>query len=114
MTYAKSDTDWQRLVCERAGRRCVWPGCGSSWNAAGHHVFDRRYSELRLVLENGVCLCGVHHTTIGTAPIRKRAAMSKLLVGVNLYEELSSLKSGSNHADHIEVPPSSGDVGRFW
>lgn len=90
MTYASDDSDWQQRVCEKADGRCVWPGCGSTWNAAGHHVFDRRYSSLRLVVENGVCLCGKHHQVMHKLGVDREKA-SKLLIGRKTYSALAAL-----------------------
>lgn len=91
MVYASDDKEWQERVCSPSDWRCVWPGCGSTWNSAGHHVFDRRDSKLRLVLENGICLCGKHHGLIGTAPREKRKALSILLIGRRMYAKLEKI-----------------------
>jgi hypothetical protein len=117
MIYATNDADWQEKVCARSDGRCIWPGCGSKWNAAGHHVFDRRFKELRLVLENGICLCGLHHQKIGTAPEQLREKLSKLLMGPKIYLELKDLLHSK--PDNIEAAgknslPSSRDTGILW
>lgn len=91
LSYAESDADWQEKVCSPSDSRCVWPGCGSKWESAGHHIFDRRDSKLRLVIENGVCLCGKHHSFIGTAPRKQRKELSILLIGRRIYSILEKM-----------------------
>lgn len=112
MTYADNDRDWQEKVCGRSGGQCSWPGCGSVWKVSGHHIFDRRYSELRLVLENGVCLCGQHHLIIGTSPKNVRTSLSKLLIGSDVYYKLAAFQVRDNIKP--SVPLSSRDTGRLW
>jgi hypothetical protein len=98
MTYATDDADWQEKVVSRANGRCVWLGCNSELNVAGHHVIDRRYSATRLVLENGVCLCGAHHNLLHSAG-RQRSHISVILVGARRYAELKALSRESGESD---------------
>lgn len=93
-TYAKDDIDWQAQVLSKCDGRCSWPGCNSTWGVAGHHIFDRRRIELRLVVENGVRLCAKHHQVIQTSGNR-RERMSILLVGKRMYSELNLVLEGS-------------------
>lgn len=113
-TYAKSDEDWQKQVCGDY-RKCAWPGCGSTWQSAGHHIFDRRHKPLRLVIENGICLCGKHHSSIEamTPDLRERASI--LLVGKMRYKDLVCLLQTS--AESMEIPKSSisgESIKTFW
>jgi len=109
MTYAKDDNEWQRLVLERCDGRCSWPGCNSTWELAGHHVIDRRYKALRLALENGVVLCGSHHSLLHTlGKLRERASI--LLVGSRTYSQLLEVTySVSDEKSDTGAMPSSGD-----
>jgi len=92
-TVALDDADFQAKVLERCDGRCSWPGCNSSWGVAGHHIFDRRHSLLRLVIENGVGLCAIHHQLIQTAVPEVRERMSILLVGKKTYLALSEAQN---------------------
>lgn len=93
MTYAKDDSEWQGRVLARCGGQCLWPGCNSTWGLAGHHVIDRRYKELRLVVENGVALCVKHHGLMHDLGILVREKASRLLIGDRVYAALQELLS---------------------
>lgn len=123
-TYAENDADWQKKVCEKSSGQCAWPGCSSQWEAAGHHIFDRRHYMLRLIVENGVCLCGKHHQLIQTATKIIREKMSKLLIGTKTYLELKAKLQTTSLPQLIDPsnekplkkskPLTSRDTGTFW
>lgn len=96
-TKARTDEEWSHDVLERADHTCMWPGCNSKWNVTPHHIIDRRHSATRLVLENGIALCGEHHRRIQTAPAPARERMSEILIGRNKYRKLKEIADGSGH-----------------
>ena len=50
---------WSQLVKWRADYKCEY--CGSKNRIHAHHVIRRGKYQLRWDLENGVCLCYMHH-----------------------------------------------------
>ena len=84
---AKLDKLWSLLVKHRAGWRCEY--CGSREKVLNsHHIYSRSNRSTRWDLENGVCLCGKHHTIIQTAGRKRRELMSRLLIGDRMYDLL--------------------------
>lgn len=75
-TRAKNDADWHKQVCERANYVCV--GCtkdfsfdhyfdikGVNQYVCGHHKLRKgSHPHLRLIVENGACVCSDCHTKI--------------------------------------------------
>lgn len=58
----KALKEWAKVVKERAGFQCEW--CGRAGKAAylnSHHIVSRKFKPLRLLLENGICLCAKCH-----------------------------------------------------
>lgn len=52
--------EWTKNVKERAGYRCEY--CGSTERLNSHHVFSRSNRAVRWDIDNGCCLCCLHHT----------------------------------------------------
>jgi len=55
----RKDDQWTHLVKERAGFKCEY--CGSDKNLNSHHIFSRANRSVRWDLDNGVCVCSLHH-----------------------------------------------------
>lgn len=97
-TIAKNDNDWQLQVFERCGGQCAWAGCNSTWGLWGHHVFSRRYGIMRLIVENGVGLCGKHHSFIEQLSPEEKKTASILLIGNRMYKALGEIYLGDKLA----------------
>jgi hypothetical protein len=57
-----ADRVWRSEIKQRDGWRCIWPDCGRRGGLEVHHVFSRGYSATKTDPDNGVTLCGEHHT----------------------------------------------------
>jgi hypothetical protein len=91
MTYVNDIGEWSRHVCRRG--TCSWWGCKSTFGLGGHHIIPRGRQELKLLLENGVCLCTEHHgyvESIKGRPIYDRIMIA--LVGKKRYETLKGME----------------------
>lgn len=54
---------WGDRVLERANYRCEYPDCMvHTTQLHPHHFYSRRHAALRYDVNNGICLCPVHHT----------------------------------------------------
>ena len=61
MTEIRSNQQWTREVKKRDGNTCRQ--CGVTINPHAHHIKPRnKYPELEWELDNGITLCGNHHT----------------------------------------------------
>jgi hypothetical protein len=63
LRFSTADKKWSKLVRERDGQ-CLY--CGrkaDQWVLNAHHFIRRSVKATRLMLENGVSLCFVHHTS---------------------------------------------------
>ncbi len=60
-TYKKDYTDllWANLVKLKAGNICEY--CGNPNTLNSHHIFSRSNMSLRWDINNGICLCALHH-----------------------------------------------------
>ena len=88
MTYAKDDAQWSLLV--KSTGMCAFPNCpGRSLQA--HHVFRRSLKSVRLLVENGVCLCHQHHRLLERLPPTQQKQVYMLLVGVQRYADVEAL-----------------------
>lgn len=56
----KLDKLWAEAVKLRAGYKCEY--CGNTSNLNAHHIFTRSRKATRFELNNGICLCVLHHT----------------------------------------------------
>jgi 5-methylcytosine-specific restriction endonuclease McrA len=84
------DTLWASLVRKRDHRRCRV--CLNNYVVQAHHIFKRRYTGTRWVLDNGVTLCLMHHDKIESD--RDYAEVqAKLWLGVERYAELQRLSN---------------------
>ena len=62
LRFSSADKKWSKLVRER-DKKCLY--CGRSadqWVMNAHHFIRRGVKATRLMLENGVTLCFMHHT----------------------------------------------------
>lgn len=50
---------WSNDIKERAGWKCEY--CGNSSGLNSHHIFSRRFKNIRYNLDAGICLCAKHH-----------------------------------------------------
>jgi hypothetical protein len=54
---------WREAVIERAGHKCEYPECTvNATQLQAHHFYTKRTVAMRYNLENGLCLCPIHHT----------------------------------------------------
>ena len=54
------DSLWSKAVKKLAKEKCEY--CESTNNLNSHHIIGRRNFAVRWNINNGVCLCGLHHT----------------------------------------------------
>lgn len=54
------DDEWSLAVKVKAGFKCEYCGATSWLNS--HHIFSRSNFSVRWDIENGICLCALHHT----------------------------------------------------
>lgn len=59
-TVVELDALWSRVVRQRAGNRCIIPGCNRG-NLQGCHIFPKSYPVLRHDPDNGFAACWYHH-----------------------------------------------------
>jgi hypothetical protein len=84
---------WSKAVRERADYKCEYPDCSVNYTQVHpHHFFSRRHVSLRYDLENGICLCPVHHT-MGSFSAHKDPTFKDLIIatGVRSSEWLDKL-----------------------
>ncbi len=62
LRFSTYDTKWSKMVRERDGR-CLYCGRQAPYVLNAHHFLRRGVKATRLMLENGVTLCFVHHTS---------------------------------------------------
>lgn len=55
----RKDDKWAHEVKERANFKCEY--CPKTDNLNSHHIFSRANRSVRWDLDNGVCLCSLHH-----------------------------------------------------
>ena len=56
---------WRQAVYRRDGYRCQFPECGISERINAHHIKTwADWPALRFVLQNGITLCGRHHSLV--------------------------------------------------
>ena len=63
------DELWSKLVKIRAGFRCEY--CWTDKGLNSHHVRSRTNYSTRYNLDNGICLCALHHTLSSTFSAHK-------------------------------------------
>lgn len=74
---------WSKAVRERDGGACFI--CGSKERLAAHHILPARtWPECKFDLENGISLCGRHHT-MGKESVHRGSG--SLLVFLKLQKE---------------------------
>ncbi len=54
------DGKWSRVIRLMADNKCEY--CGSTEGLSAHHIIARSNHAVRWNLDNGVCLCSLHHT----------------------------------------------------
>ena len=62
LRFTKYDKLWSKLVRERDGK-CLYCGRKPPYVLNAHHFVRRGVKATRLMLENGVTLCFLHHTS---------------------------------------------------
>jgi len=112
LTYAKDMHTWSHLVCIRG--KCTFPGCSSKFGLGGHHIIRRAEQDMRLLVENGVCLCTMHHEQVEA--MKGRVQYDKTmagLVGKKRYEMLLRMNELAEKKrtvrEHVEMPTSEID-----
>lgn len=84
-SYAKNDIEWSIKVRERHDGYCIL--CGRPGQAA--HIFGRGIKSTRLIIENGVCLCGQKcHRWFDRLSAEDRKRIAVLFIGFATYEAL--------------------------
>lgn len=68
---AKSTVDrkWSEVIRKEAGYKCEY--CGAIDNLNAHHIISRSNHAVRWNLDNGVCLCPLHHMFSNTMSAHK-------------------------------------------
>ena len=66
------DSLWSKLVKMKDGNKCM--KCEAKTNLNSHHVITRSNKRLRWDLNNGICLCALHHTLSQRFSAHKRPA----------------------------------------
>ena len=56
----KLDVLWSEVVKIRAGYKCEY--CGETKSLNSHHIFSKSNRSVRWSLDNGICLCVLHHS----------------------------------------------------
>ena len=60
-TYKK----WRMEVYKRDRFSCQWPKCTSKKKIHAHHIYRwADFPALRFHIDNGICLCKIHHDMI--------------------------------------------------
>jgi hypothetical protein len=53
---------WGKVVKERAGNKCEYPGCSVNYTQLHpHHYYSKGNQATRYDPLNGICLCHIHH-----------------------------------------------------
>jgi hypothetical protein len=84
---------WGTAVKDKAGYKCEYPDCNVNYTQTHpHHIFSRRHVSLRYSLDNGICLCPVHHT-MGSFSAHKDPTFKDRLISTgvrsaDLFEKL--------------------------
>lgn len=64
------DELWGKIVIEKWGNKCAC--CETKNTLNPHHIITRSNKRLRWDIENGICLCALHHTLSSTFSAHKR------------------------------------------
>lgn len=91
MEKSKEDRDrlWSQAVQELYNGRCII--CQSSWNTAAHHVVGRGHLETRWLLENGIWICGDHHSYLHNLIFKEMYIVHSILIGQDTLKALFDL-----------------------
>ena len=92
--FAETDAEWSALVLAKNDYRCVL--CCN--RATPAHIFSRRYVKTRLVIENGVPLCVIHHNLYDMLSMEKQEEMAIILIGRVLYDLLFKMRDEKEDA----------------
>lgn len=65
------DNLWRQAIYNKARNRCEY--CWKETHLNAHHIFSRSNYSVRWDLDNGVCLCALHHV-LGTTSFHKAPA----------------------------------------
>lgn len=81
---------WQKIVKDRAGNICEYPGCNKTENLNAHHVFSRSRGSTKYDPQNGMCLCPYHHTLGNEAAHKDCEFFMKILGEIPGYTPIRS------------------------
>ena len=56
----KKDKVWSQTIKERSAWKCEY--CGNEKYLHAHHIYTRNNHQIRWDMDNGIALCGGHHT----------------------------------------------------
>lgn len=80
--------EWSREVRKRDNHQCRWgfPGCQRMGTEA-HHIFSRKYQNLRQDVDNGITVCKICHNWVEENTMQTREFMPRV-IGEELWEKL--------------------------
>ncbi len=71
---------WRISVYQRDKFRCRWPSCRSNKKLNAHHILEWSTNPLlRFNVQNGITLCGKHHTMVTGKESHYSVFLSQLL-----------------------------------
>jgi len=71
---------FRRAVRKRDQKTCKWPECGRKRAIQVHHIYPwAQFPTLRYTVDNGICLCKIHHKVV-TKNELEYARFLKLLI----------------------------------
>ena len=82
------DKYWKLAVRVRYDSKCVY--CGRTHYVNTHHIFGRVNRSTRWLLDNGLCLCPLHHT-LGSFSAHQTPEFNKWIeqfIGIEEYNKL--------------------------
>jgi len=82
------DTYWKLAVKIKYNYKCVY--CGETYYINAHHIFGRVNRSVRWDLDNGLCLCPLHHT-LGSFSAHQNPEFTKWIetyIGAKQYQKL--------------------------
>lgn len=106
---AKTDVEWSKRVSIIYAGECAWPKCNNRYGIGAHHVFGRGIQGLRLLVENGVLLCGKHHRKMERVSKRKGVYKKLMveLIGEEKWRVLEKIFNQLMVRENKDSPPSS-------
>ena len=103
-TYSKKSAEkiWKDKIKELAGYKCEL--CGrSGLQLHAHHIERKQSNYMRLLIDNGVCLCAYHHMSIhginGLEALDTTRALLESHFGKEHLDRLKQLKNSPPKVD---------------